>query len=92
MTSIVKNSLGWSTSEKSFNSETSDTGLKQLLLQATLNKVKPYTKDSHKYQILVYAVGEFIFYGLQPINVADEPSFSFVPSCSISFECSGWCF
>ena len=47
--------------KKSFSFETSDTGLKQLLLQATLNKVKPYTKDSHTYQVLVDAVGEFIF-------------------------------
>ena len=44
------------------------------MLQATLNKVKPYPKDSHRHQILVNAVGEFICYGLQPISVADDPS------------------
>ena len=33
--------------------ECSDTGLKELPLQATLNKVKPYPKDSHRHQILV---------------------------------------
>ena len=57
------------------DSETSDTGLKQLSLQATLNKVKPYPKDSHRHQIPVNAVGEFICYGLQPISVADDPSY-----------------
>ena len=57
------------------NSDTSDPGLKQLSLQATLNKVKPYLKDSQRHQMLVNAVGEFICYGLQPINVADDPSF-----------------
>ena len=51
------------------NSETSDTGSKQLSLQATLNKVKPYLKDSHRHQILINAVGEFICYGLQPIRL-----------------------
>ena len=50
------------------DSETSDTGIKQLLLQATINNVKPYPKDSHRYQILVNVGGEFICYGLQPYN------------------------
>ena len=58
------------------DSETSDTGLKQLSLQASLNKVMPYLKDPHRHQILVNAaVREFIYYGLQPISVADDPSF-----------------
>ena len=56
-------------------SETSKSGFKQLSLQATLNKVEPYPKDSQRHQMLVNAVGEFICYGLQPISVADDPSF-----------------
>ena len=55
-------------------SETSESGFKQLSLQATLNKVKPYPKDSQRHQMLVNAVGEFICYGLQPISVADDPT------------------
>ena len=57
------------------DSEIFNTNLKQLSLQSSLNKVKSYPKDSHRHQILVNAVSEFICYGLQPINVADDPSF-----------------
>lgn len=55
--------------------ECSEPGLKQLSLQAILNKVKTYPKDSQRHQFLVDAVGKFICYGLQPISVADDVSF-----------------
>ena len=55
--------------------EASESGFKQLSLQAALNKVKPYSKDSQRHKAMANAVGEFICYGLQPISVADDPSF-----------------
>ena len=63
--------------ERDANHDTapSESGFKQLSLQAALNKVKPYSKDSQRYKTMVNAVGEFICYGLQPISVADDPSF-----------------
>ena len=56
------------------SSETSGTSLKQLSLQSTLNKVKPYWKDGHRHQVLVNAVGEFICYRLQPISMVNNAS------------------
>ena len=41
----------------------------------TLDKVKPYSKGSQRHQVFVNVVGEFICYGLQPICMADDPSF-----------------
>ena len=55
--------------------EAFESSFKQLSLQAALNKVKPYSKDSQRHKAMVNAVGEFICYGLQPISVVDDPSF-----------------
>ena len=64
-----------SSKERDTDAASSESGFKQLSLQATLNKVKPYSKDSQRHKTMVNAVGEFICYGLQPISVADDPSF-----------------
>ena len=50
-------------------------GLRQLSFQGSLNKVKSYPKNSPRYRTLLRAVVEFICFGLQPISVADDPSF-----------------
>ena len=65
----------------------SGSGFKQLPLQAALNKVKPYSKDSQRYKTMVNAVGEFICYGLQPISVVDEASGSSWQKVIRSFSC-----